>query len=356
MRILSDSAKHACLGIISICVLIVLISGCGVKKFPRPKGVAPPPQVNDLNAQVIPRSVELSWSPVAVGADKRIGYSIMRAELRWENRNCLECPPPEQQLVHNVDAAAAVKPGGDGKLRWVDTNVSYRRVFRYQLTVTDEKGNPLTLSNPAIAKVYPGPAAPVNLTVATQPQGIMIQWKPVLKDIEGNNVDASSESFRVERLSGEKGWEKAAPSFLKGNAYLDQSVAPGLSYTYRVVACLYTDEVYIMGETSSTAQAKGPESVLPPPPGRVWITPAHGVLEVHWTETDGKTGGYHVYRREGKEIIRLTASPVAHPPFVDQGAKKGATYSYAVSAVSAQADHKEGLLSKWTEVRNLITE
>jgi hypothetical protein len=41
---------------------------------------------------------------------------------------------------------------------------------------------------------------------------------------------------------------------------------------------------------------------------------------------------------------------------VDQGAKKGATYSYAVSAVSAQADHKEGLLSKWTEVRNLITE
>ena len=81
-----------------------------------------------------------------------------------------------------------------------------------------------------------------------------------------------------------------------------------------------------------------------------------GPLEIHWTESDGKNGGYHVYRREGKEIIRLTASPVQHPPFVDHGAKKGSTYSYAVSAVSTQADHKEGLLSKWTEVRNLLME
>ncbi len=355
MRILPDSAKYKCLGVISICVLSVIIPGCGTKKFPKPLGVAPPPQVNNLSAQVMPRSVELSWSPGAVGADKRIGYSIMRAELKWENRNCLECPPPEQQLVHTIDASA-VKPGSDGKLRWVDTNISYRRAFRYQVTVTDEKGNPLSLSNPAIAKVYPGPAVPENLTAATQPQGILIQWKPVLKDIEGNTIDSSSESFRVERLLGEKGWEKAAPSLVKGNTYLDQSVAPGQSYSYRVVAALYTDGVYILGESSATVQAKGPESVLPPPPDRVWITPAHGALEIHWIETDGKTGGYHVYRKEGKEIIRLTASPVEHPPFVDQGAKKGATYSYAVSAVSAQADHKEGLLSKWIEVRNLITE
>ena len=355
MRILPDSAKYWCLGIISICVLSVIISGCGTKKFPKPLGGAPPPQIKNLSAQVMPGAVELSWSPVAVEAAKRIGYSIMRSELKWENRNCLECPPPEQQRVQNIDADAA-KPGNDGKLRWVDTNISYRRAFRYQVTVTDEKGDPLSLSNPAIAKVYPGPAAPVNLAAATQPQGILIQWKPVLKDLEGNNIDASSVSFRVERISGEKGWEKAAPLLLKGNAYLDQSVAPVQSYSYRVVAALFTDGVSILGVPSSTVQAKGPESVQPPPPGRVWITPAHGALEIHWTESDGTTGGYHVYRREGKEIIRLTATPLAHPPFVDQGAKKGATYSYAVSAVSAQADHKEGLLSKWTEVRNLVTE
>ncbi len=355
MRILSDSAKHKCLGIISICVLSVIFSGCGTKKFPKPLGVGPPAQVKDLRAQVVPRSADLSWSPATVQADKRVGYSIMRSELKLENRNCLECPPPEQQRVWNIDASSA-KPGEDGKFRWVDTNISYRRAFRYQVAVTDEKGDPLSLSNPVIAKVYPGPAAPVDLAAATQPQGILIQWKPALKDLEGNNLDASSVSFRVERLSGEKGWEKAAPSLLKGNAYLDQSVAPGQSYSYRVIPALFIDGVSILGEPCSTVQAKGPESVQPPPPGRVWIIPVHGALEIHWTETDGKTGGYHVYRREGKEIIRLTASPVLQPPFVDKDAKKGLTYFYAVSAVSAQADHKEGLLSKWTEVRNLLTE
>jgi hypothetical protein len=182
----------------------------------------------------------------------------------------------------------------------------------------------------------------------------MIQWKPVLKDIEGGNLEAASVSFLVQRLSGEKGWEKASPTYIKGNAYYDQGIASGQSYSYRVVPLLFTDGVYIYGEPSSTVLIKGPESLPPPPPGKVWITPAHGALEIHWTESDGKTAGYHVYRREGKEIVRLTASPVQHQPFVDQNVKKGAVYAYAVSAVSIQADHKEGLLSKWVEVRNLL--
>jgi hypothetical protein len=366
MRILPDRAKYnelfipfsgfsrnKGLGIVSICVLSIIISGCGKKMFPKPHGVAPPPQVKDLKTRVMPRSVELSWSPAAGEAVKGIGYAITRSDLKWENRNCLECPAPERQRVQSIDAAAA-KPTADGKLRWVDTNVLYRRAFSYQIVVTDEKGNALSTSSPAIAKVYPGPAAPANVTAATQPRGVLIQWKPVLKDLEGNNLDAASVSFRVERLSGDKGWEIASPSPVKGNAYYDQSIAAEQSYSYRVVAAQYIDDVYIYGEPSSTILVKGPESVPPPPPDKVWITPAHGALEIHWTETDGKTGGYHVYRKEGKEIIRLTASPVQHPPFVDQGAKKGLTYFYAVSAVSAQADHKEGLLSKWTEVRHLL--
>jgi len=353
MQILPDSAKHKCLGIIFICVLSAIISGCGQKIFPKPRGAAPPPQVADLRVQVVPRSVELSWSPLAAETAKGFGYSILRAELKWENRNCLECPVPDQKQVQSIDAASA-KPGADGKLHWSDTNISYHHAYRYQIAVVDAKGSYLSLSNAAIAKVYAGPVAPINVTAVTQPQGIFIQWKPVLKDLEGTNLDPASVFFRVERLAGEKGWERASPNLVKGNSYYDQAVAPEQSYSYRVVPVLSIDEVYIYGEPSSTIVAKGPESLPPPPPDRVWITPAHGVLEIHWTESDGKVAGYHVYRKEGKEIIRLTASPVQHPPFVDKGAKKGATYFYAVSAVSSQADHKEGLLSKWVEVRNLF--
>ena len=354
MRILADSTKYKCLGIISICVLSIILSGCGKKLFPKHIGEAPPPSVNDLRAQVMLRSVELSWSPVPAG-DKAVAYSILRSELKWENRNCLECPAPNQQQVQKIDIAAA-KAVSEGKFRWTDTDVSYRRAFRYQVAVLDDKGNQLSLSNPAIAKVYPGPAAPVNVTAAIQPHGVLISWKPVLKDVDGNNLDVASMSFRVERRSGEKAWEKASPSPVKSNSYYDQAIASEQSYSYRVVPVLNIDETSIYGEPSSTMLVKGPEAMAPPPPEKVWITPGRGALEIHWTESDGKNSGYHVYRREGKEIIRLTASPVEHQPFVDNGAKKGATYFYAVSAVSAGPDHKEGLLSKWTEVKNLLME
>ena len=355
MRIPRELPKYRGLGIISLCVLFVMISGCGKKLFPKPEGSAAPPQVKDLSAQVMPRAVELSWSPVSGQGAKGVGYSILRSEVKWENRGCLECQPTDQRIIQRLDAATA-KPGPDGKLRWADTDVSYRRAFRYQISVLDDKGSSLSLSNPALAKVYPGPAAPVSVVAVSQPHGILIQWKPVLKDLEGKDLQATSVSFRVERLSGDRGWEKASPSYVKGNSYYDQAISPELNYSYRIVPVLYIDEVYIFGEPSATVLAKGPESIPPAPPEKVWVVPANGALEVNWTVSDGKNSGYHVYRREGKEIIRLTATPVMHPPFVDQGVKKGSTYFYAVSAVGSQPDHKEGLLSKWTEVRNLLNE
>ena len=151
MRILADSAKYKCLGIISICVLSIILSGCGKKLFPKHIGEAPPPQVSDLRAQVMLRSVELSWSPIPAG-DKAVAYSILRSELKWENRGCLECPAPDQHQVQKIDIAAA-KAVSDGKFRWTDNDVSYRRALRYQVAVLDDKGNQLSLSNPAIAKV-----------------------------------------------------------------------------------------------------------------------------------------------------------------------------------------------------------
>ena len=275
--------------------------------------------------------------------------------MRWENRNCVECPAPDMRQVQKIDAAA-VKPGSDGKLRWSDPDVSNRRAFRYQVSVIDAKGTGISLSNPATAVVYPGPAAPVNVMAATQPQGILVQWKPVLKDLEGKDLQDSNVSFRVERMSGEKGWEKASPSPVKGNSYYDQAISPEQSYSYRVVPVLYVEGEAVFWRTIRHGPCQRARIGAARPPAKVWVVPAHGAIEVHWTESEGKNSGYHVYRREGKEIIRLTATPVKHPPFVDHGAKKGLTYSYAVSAVSSQTDHKEGLLSKWIEVRNLFPE
>lgn len=343
--------SHTRFGIIFLCALsAVMISGCGRKMFPKPKGAPPAPRINDLSAKVEPRAVEISWSPILAAAARGIRYSIMKSEISWEKRNCLECPPPAQQQVQSLDAAMT-KPGPDGRLRWTDPDVSYHRAYRYQIALINDHGISVSLSNPVIAKVYPGPVAPVDLTAITQERGILIRWKQTPRDIEGKDIDPLTLSFRVQRNSGAEAWKDVSP-LVKGDAYYDQQISPGQSYTYRVVPVRHVDGENVFGEPSAGITATGLHSAPPPPPGRVWISPAQGALEVHWSEGEVKNAGYYVYRKQGKQIVRLTASPVLHPPFVDRGAGRGQSYYYAVSAVSAMPKHKEGLLSKWVGMGN----
>jgi hypothetical protein len=353
MRILPDFAKHGRFGFLVICSLSVVISGCGQKMFPKPIGSPPPPRVAELNARVEPGGVEISWSALPVAAARRMHYSVMKSSISWDKRNCLECPPPAQLQVRSIDAATA-KPGPDGRLRWTDSAVCMHNAYRYQVALVNDSGTTVSLSDPVIAKMYPGPVAPVALTAATQQQGILLEWKQAPRDLEGHPVEPTSLSFRVQRLTSADVWKDVSP-LVKGEAYYDRDVTPGQKSAYRVVPARDIDGEQVYGEPSASVTAMGPISAPPPPPGRVWIVPAHGGLEVHWMEDEAKTAGYYVYRKQGKEIVRLTAGPVLHPPFMDGGARQGETYSYAVSAVSVRPSHEEGLLSKWVEVRNLLT-
>lgn len=358
MRIQQNYARFTGLtGIVFICTMGMLLSGCGRKMFPKPGGQEAAPQVHDFQAQVIPRGVELSWAIPEGAQAKGVRYSVLRSELNWDNRNCVECPGVNQQEVFRTDAAAAPQAvsSSDRKFHWIDTNIVPNHAYRYQVSLTDANGTPLSTAGPALAKTYPGPVAPTGVAAITQPQGILLQWKSVPKDAEGRNLQGEL-SFRIDRLIPNKDWEKASPVLIKGNSFLDQGVASEQNYSYRVVPVLQFENTTILGEPSAAVIARAPASVAPPPPNSVWVMPAKGVLEIRWTESDGKVSGYHVYRKEGKEIIRLTASPVQHPPFVDQAAKRNANYFYAVSAVSAQQGNKEGLLSKWAEFRNVQTE
>ncbi|MGC9196876.1 MAG: hypothetical protein ACP5IL_15685 [Syntrophobacteraceae bacterium] len=353
MRILPDFAKPGRFGIIFIFALSALLSGCGIKTFPRPIGAPPAPRVNDLSARVEPGAVELSWSPLPAAQAKAIRYSILKSTVDWDKRNCLECPPPAQLQVHSIDAATA-KPGPDGKLRWSDHAVCLHKALRYQIALINDHGQRVSLSNPAIAKIYAGAVAPTDLRATIQERGVLLEWKQTPRDIQGHPLKDTDLSFVVQMLSGRNVWTDVSP-LVKGEAYYDQQVPPGSPATFRVVAVRSIDEENVYGEPSSTITVMGPKSAAPPPPAKVWMVPVHGGLEVHWIEDEGKTAGYYVYRKQGKEIVRLTANPISRPPYVDHGLSRGVTYSYAVSAVSAQPNHKEGLLSKWVSVRNLLT-
>ncbi len=335
------------------------LAGCGKKVLPQRITRDLVPQVTDLQVLVRPKGVEVSWTipeGMRSGSTSNYHFSLFKSQVKWDNRNCLDCPTASQQEVLNIDPAFP-EPARvvDNKIVWVDIVVSKQHAYRYQVSVHEKRGRQLNLSNAVIAKVVPAPTPVRDLQATADPLGIMVQWKSSSKDEQGRPLQGDLQ-FLLERRMPGGSWEKASSVPLKANNYLDKTVGSNQLYDYRVTPQLIFEGTLISADTSPTRQARAPGSVAPPPPKTVWAIPSKGAMEVQWTESEGATGGYHVYRREGKDITRLTASPVSKPPFVDQSVKRNVTYFYAVSAVNPSGDQQEGLLSKWVEVRSILFE
>lgn len=347
-------------GLIPLLCLTFLIGGCGRKTLPKPMSEEAPPQIKNFQAQVRSKSVELSWTipdePKRFAKQSSYQYSVLRSELKWENRSCLDCPAPTEEEIRVIDPAFL----NDARLEehtitWNDASVSHQHAYRYRVSLLDSKKHTLSSSRPVAVSVVPPPGNIKDLAAKTGPQGILLQWKPPTKDEQGQPLQGDL-SFIIERHTPRGSWEKVTNVPIKANNYLDSAVASKQAYDYRVTPVLFLDETRVFGAPAMMHQARAPEALPPPPPGKVWAIPTKGALEVHWVGSDAKVGGYHVYRKEGKEIIRLTSSPIERPPYVDRSIRHNAVYSYAVSAVSAPPEEREGLLSKWAEIRSLMIE
>lgn len=331
--------------------------GCANKTFPRPMTETTRPEISDLSVRILPGGVELSWTGpegteiTEKGSSHR--FLVLKAPVKWDNRNCPDCPVESQAEVQRIDPAAP-QPAKvvDGRFLLEDPDVSRNQAYRYQIVIQDRKERPLAQSNPVIAKVVPGPGRTTNLDVAVQPQGILLQWKPARKDDQGKALQGELQ-YVIERRTGSGEWERISSVPVRASTFLDKAVASQHSYDYRVTPFISFEGTQVMGQPMVSARTKAPSAVPPPPPRTVWMIPAKGAIEVHWMESEGAATGYHVYRREGKEITRLTAAPVARGPFLDRAVRKNALYAYAVSAVNPQAEEQEGLLSKWVEIRSL---
>ena len=343
-----------------VCIFCLLASACGRKAMPKPTQPSPPPHVEDLQAVVYPGMVETSWTlPKIEAPDKGDGpytYSVQKSVIEWEDRNCPSCPPISSRDVQLVDPAhpapsVAVK---DGKASWTDSDVSVGAAYRYQISALDGKGRVVSQSPPAFVKILAAPPEPRDVKTKTGRDGVVLVWKDGRLPKKTKEPRGELQYLLERRPEGGEAWESVSPAPISGETFTDSATAPGQYYDYRLIPLMTADGASVRGNPYVVGHVQAPEEAPPSPPGSVWIIPAQGVMEVNWTESGGKVHGYHVYRREGKEIVRLTAEPVVRPPFVDHTAKPNAVYSYAISSVGPAPANREGLLSKWVEVRNVV--
>lgn len=343
--------------IMAMLLLGLAVSGCGVKTYPRPILQQPPAQISNLQSDIRGNAVELSWPVTAqqTTSEQSASYrfAVLKSEVSWDKRNCLECPAANQTTILTIDPVhpepAAVK---DNKMVVKDASVTLGHAYRYQIAVQDQKERVLTLSNPTIAKVATAPLPPQDFAAVKQNHGIMLTWKQPKKNTADQPIKEEM-VYDVERRGVNGSWERISPVPVKGLSFFDQAVASDQVYEYRVFGLFPFEGTNTWSESSAVRRIQAPGALPPPPPSTVWAIPAKGVLEIHWTQSEGKINGYHVYRREGKEITRLTSNAVQGPPYVDSTARPNIVYFYAVSAIGSEPPHPEGLLSKWAEIRNL---
>ncbi|MHC1741702.1 MAG: fibronectin type III domain-containing protein [Syntrophobacteraceae bacterium] len=340
-------------------VTAVVLTGCGKKTYPRPLSQLVRPELKDLHAKVTSKGVELSWLiPENVregGKREQHHFMLYKSEIKWEDRACPECPPLRQDEGLRLELVTPQPARIEGSsMVWLDTRAVKSHAYRYFVTLIGKKQRELARSSPVMVKVVSAPASLKDLQVSTTAQGIMLQWKSPSKDVEGQTLQGEIQ-YAIDRRPPNGQWEKLSTVPIKANNFLDKSIASNLTYDYRVTPMVVFEGTSVAGEPALFSQAQAPGSVPPPPPKSVWVIPGKGGIEVQWTESDGKNAGYHVYRKEGKEITRLTDMPIQKAPYFDRAIKHNVLYSYAVSAVN-EPDQKEGLLSKWVEIRSLMVE
>jgi hypothetical protein len=361
-RFFGRSVSGLCGRQAGLLVLVVFLAtaGCGHKGMPRPSGETGE-KVIALEAQVQARGVEVSWTiPDAMFVQLKGGASqfvVQRAELSWENRACRECPATfEDRQAFDVTHPKPATLDGRRYI-WLDTAVERQRAYRYQVKLITAKGRTTSVSTPVVVKIVPAPGPLPRLTAVGEGQGILLRWQKPQKDHTGNSLQGPLR-FLVDRSPSGRTprWERISPMPVDGSEFLDSTVASEQIYDYRVTPVVVFEDTTIAGEPGFFKLVTAPDTVKPPPPQSVWVIPGRGQMEVHWIESEGKVAGYHVYRRRGEEITRLTAQPLKHPPYLDNHAKKDESYSYAVSAVSPSPHLREGLLSKWVEIRNVFFE
>ncbi|MDA8100354.1 MAG: Ig-like domain-containing protein, partial [Nitrospiraceae bacterium] len=278
------------------------------------RDTTPPSVPSGLRAAVTGTAVSLSWSPVS---DSDIaGYKLYRTSGTWRS---LATPTFSKDTSGYVDA------------------LTYDGTYLYDITSVDASGNESKSSQSVTARIY----APVldQASSPTAQQTILIHGS----NAEGGalvaiSVASQSGNATTMAVADANGMYQASATLAAGSNTLTAIAtdsAGNRSRSSNTISVFY--DVSPIAPTGLVASALGPNVSL------VWNA-----------SPDTDVRGYHVYRSEGTEWKRITASPVSIVSWTDSGLRNG-TYAYRVTAIDAISESSTSSESTATVAVDLLT-
>lgn len=266
---------------------------------------APPAAPANLVAIAVSSSqVNLTWTD---NSSNETGFKIFRRTGPTGSWTIVATPGQNTTVFQNTGLAAG-------------TTYSYT-VLSYNATGESAGSNEVTVTTPAVP--LPGPSN-LQARVLSANQ-VTLTW-----------VDnATTETgFRLLRRSNANTlWTTIATLGQNVTSYLDQTVTPGSSFLYTVLAFNEIAESGLSNEILVTT----PGVALPPPTNLSAIATSASKVNLRWTDNSPTEAGFRIRRRTGLTggWTAIAIVPANQTTYEDTQLSAGQAYSYTVSAFDA---------------------
>ncbi|MBU4263053.1 MAG: hypothetical protein KKC76_14450 [Proteobacteria bacterium] len=336
---------------IVLCCFLLLFAGCGRKTLPIPPQAAIPVPISDLSRTLEDQGATLSWTyPSFAESGEKIDnirtFTLYKSETAAEDF-CPDCPV-QYDLEINL-SATGLQPGA--KVTYRDTDL--KNHYRYTYKVVSGSGwNIVSDDSSKVSFWWETPLPPpIGLTLQVADQRLILSWQPVNALYDGSPI---TEPVRYQVCRSIKGREFAKIGEpVDGLSYIDQGLANGRKYFYRVRAVRTVDDTDLPGAPSEVIAGMARDVIPPVPPEKFTIVAIGDGVKILW-ENIAQQGvaGFRIYRREGgdKEMVLVGEADRSSFSFTDRNLPPGkAILYYAVTAIDDAVPPNESAFSREVE-------
>ena len=336
------------IAVLSVCILIVSLSGCGTPGAPLPPSLGIPKPVSDLRVVRKGDAVSLAWSAPTETTDGELIRSAgnMKVSRTVGGKTTVVAELPLQPALKDQQPPAPTatdsltglleSPGGD--------------FAAYTVLTQSHSGKSDRPSNLAAVSLVPTPATPQRLQAVAVPQGISVTWDQAWPPQNRTHLTAQYEYRIMRRAEGAKTPVMVTQVNLSNEAmaFVDTGIEWQKHYDYWITPVTLWQGPGTKGEIEgddSPVISVFANDIFPPaiPEGLEAVFSGiaqQPFIDLTWTpDTEPDLAGYNVYRHTGNEVpSKINSDLIKTPSFRDAGVKPGTTYFYSVSAVDQRGN------------------
>ena len=222
-------------------------------------------------------------------------------------------------------------PVQQNTISYIDNTVATGQTYYYSVSSLNGAGTSATSNEVSVTTgrvTVPIPSGPTNLTATT---------------VSGNQINltwtdnATNEAgYRVQRRPGNApSWVEVGTVGANSNLYQDNTVNPGNTYSYRVIAFNESGD-------STPSNEVAISTILPPSaPSNLRVTLTSGTIaSLTWTDNSNNESGFRIWRRVGGSGVFSDIGTVGQNVIsqLDIGLATATTYTYRITSFNSAGE------------------